>query len=200
MFEAINHLTDKERQELSDDITQKLGDSKIDQDSILEAMDTCFINDLIHIQQMKNGICRNMGLKPIHFSAEDYRRIGKFEKEEDKRTELSIVMTEKIKEVKEEDIEDCDKMQSILKKADKKNNIVGGIPIDRLRSICERIERLELERSSINEDIRSVFLESKSSGFDQKALKQVLKLRKMDADDRDNMECIVDTYRKALDL
>ena len=200
MFEAINHLTDKERQELSDDINQKLGDSKIDQDSILEAMDTCFINDLIHIQQMKNGLCRNMGLKPIHFSADDYRRIGKFKKEEDKREELSIVMTEKMKEVKEDDIEDCDKMQSILKKADSKNNIVGGIDTKRLTSLLERISHLEDEKKAISSDISDIFSEAKSAGFDCKIMRTILKLRKMNAADRDEQEYLLETYRKALDI
>lgn len=79
-------------------------------------------------------------------------------------------------------------------------NEVGGIAADRLRSLIERIERLEKERSSISSDINDIFSEAKSAGFDVKAMRSVLKLRKMNAEDRDEQEMILETYRKALDI
>lgn len=91
-------------------------------------------------------------------------------------------------------------MKKILSEADEKNNIVGGIAVDRLRSLIERIERLEEEKKGVQSDIRDIFAEAKSAGFDVKAMRAVIKLRKMNVADRDEQELILDTYRKALDL
>ncbi|MEI3581261.1 MAG: DUF2312 domain-containing protein [Alphaproteobacteria bacterium] len=77
---------------------------------------------------------------------------------------------------------------------------VGGIAADRLRSLIERIERLEEEKKALSGDIRDVFAEAKSAGFDVKIMRAILKLRKMNAADRDEQEFLLDTYRKALDL
>ena len=77
---------------------------------------------------------------------------------------------------------------------------VGGIAADRLRSLIERIERLEEEKKALSGDIRDVFAEAKSAGFDVKIMREILKLRKMNAADRDEREFLLDTYRKALDL
>ena len=77
---------------------------------------------------------------------------------------------------------------------------VGGIAADRLRSLIERIERLEEEKTALSGDIRDVFAEAKSAGFDVKIMRAILKLRKMNAADRDEQEFLLDTYRKALDL
>lgn len=77
---------------------------------------------------------------------------------------------------------------------------VGGIAVNRLRSLIERIERLEEEKSCIASDIRDIYVESKSAGFDTKIMKQIIKLRKMDAADRDEQEFLLETYRKALDI
>ena len=88
----------------------------------------------------------------------------------------------------------------VTKEDDERNNIVGGIVVDRLRSLIERIERLEEEKKGIQGDIRDVFAEAKSAGFDAKAMRAVLKLRKMNAADRDEQELILDTYRRALDV
>lgn len=88
----------------------------------------------------------------------------------------------------------------VTKKDDERNNIVGGIAVNRLRSLIEKIERLEEEKKGIQSDIRDIFAEAKSAGFDAKAMRAVLKLRKMDASDRDEQELILDTYRRALDV
>lgn len=77
---------------------------------------------------------------------------------------------------------------------------IGGIAADRLRSIVERIERLESERDGITSDIKDVMAEAKSAGFDTKAIRAVIKLRKMNAADRDEQEILLETYRKALDI
>lgn len=68
--------------------------------------------------------------------------------------------------------------------SDETNPEVGGIAVDRLRSLIERIERLEEEKAAIASDIRDIFAEAKSAGFDVKIMKTVIKLRKMNAADR----------------
>ena len=73
----------------------------------------------------------------------------------------------------------------------------GGIAADRLRSLIERIERLEEEKKAIASDIKDIFAEAKSAGFDVKIMKAVIKLRKMNAADRDEQEFLLDTYKKA---
>ncbi len=80
------------------------------------------------------------------------------------------------------------------------NNEVGGIASDRLRSLIERIEKLEEEKAAISSDIRDVYAEAKSAGFDVKVMRVVIKLRKMNAADRDELETLTDTYRRALDF
>lgn len=77
---------------------------------------------------------------------------------------------------------------------------VGGIDTSRLRSLIERVERLEEERKGISNDIRDIFAEAKAIGFDVKIMRQVIKLRRMDAADRDEQEFLLDTYRRALDV
>lgn len=77
---------------------------------------------------------------------------------------------------------------------------VSGIAADRLRSLIERIERLEEEKTSIGNDIKDVYAEAKSAGFDTKIMKSIIKLRKMSAADRDEQELLIETYCKALDM
>lgn len=77
---------------------------------------------------------------------------------------------------------------------------IGGIAADRLRALIERIERLEEEKSSINQDIREIFAEAKSAGFDAKIMKAVIRLRKMNVADREEQEYLLETYRRALDI
>lgn len=76
----------------------------------------------------------------------------------------------------------------------------GGIAVERLRSLIERIERLEEEKKALSKDIKDVFAEAKSAGFDVKIMRAVLKLRKMSTADRDENDFLIETYRKALDL
>lgn len=77
---------------------------------------------------------------------------------------------------------------------------VGGVDSSRLRSLIERIENLEEQKNDIATDIKEVYAEAKGVGFDVKIMKAIIKLRKMDADDRNNQEYLIDTYRKALDM
>lgn len=74
----------------------------------------------------------------------------------------------------------------------------GGVAADRLRSLVDRIERLSEERKNIGADITDIFKEAKSAGFDVKALRMLLRLRKQDADEVEEMETLVATYRRAL--
>ena len=71
---------------------------------------------------------------------------------------------------------------------------------DQLKAIVERIERLEEEKKAISDDIRDVFAEAKGNGFDVKALRTILKLRKQDRDERQEQEAIVELYMSALGM
>lgn len=76
----------------------------------------------------------------------------------------------------------------------------GGIAVDRLRSIIDRVERLENERKGLGADIRDVFQEAKSAGFDVKVVKQLIKLRKQDPAEVEEQETLLDIYRRALGM
>jgi uncharacterized protein (UPF0335 family) len=77
---------------------------------------------------------------------------------------------------------------------------VGGIAGERLKSFIERIERLEEEKRALAEDIKEVFSEAKGVGFDVRTMRQILKLRRMDQDDLDEQEALLDTYKRALGM
>ena len=77
---------------------------------------------------------------------------------------------------------------------------VGGISIDRLRSFVDRIERLEEEKRALAADIREVYSEAKGAGFDVKVMRQLIRLRKLDKDDRIQTEEILSVYERALDM
>ena len=71
---------------------------------------------------------------------------------------------------------------------------------DHLKAFVERIERLEEEKKAIADDIRDVYAEAKSNGFDLKALRTIVRLRKVDADERKEHEAILETYMHALGM
>ena len=77
---------------------------------------------------------------------------------------------------------------------------VGGIAGDRLKSFIERIERLEEEKRALSEDIKEVFAEAKGTGFDTKIMRQILKIRKMDQEELDEQEALLDVYKRALGM
>lgn len=76
----------------------------------------------------------------------------------------------------------------------------GGVAADQLRSLIERIERLDEEKAVLANDIKEVFAEAKMNGFDTPAMRQILKLRKMDNSDREEREAILDLYMRALGM
>ncbi|MEM7223744.1 MAG: DUF2312 domain-containing protein [Pseudomonadota bacterium] len=76
----------------------------------------------------------------------------------------------------------------------------GGIAAQRLKSFIERIERLEEEKAALAADVREVYSEAKGEGFDVKIMRQVIRLRKMEADDRQEQEHLLDLYKQALGM
>ena len=74
-----------------------------------------------------------------------------------------------------------------------------GIPGDRIRSFVERVEQLETEIQELNEQKKEVFAEAKGEGFDVKILKEIIKLRKQDQEERDEREGLLDLYMRAME-
>ena len=74
------------------------------------------------------------------------------------------------------------------------------IAADQLRLLIERIERLEEEKKGIADDIKDVYGEAKSTGFDTKTIRQIVRLRKMEKHHRDEAEMLLETYKQALGL
>jgi uncharacterized protein (UPF0335 family) len=71
---------------------------------------------------------------------------------------------------------------------------------DQLKSIIERIEKLEEEKKATSDDIRDVYAEAKGNGFDVKALRTIVRLRKLDIDERKEQEAVLETYMHALGM
>lgn len=80
------------------------------------------------------------------------------------------------------------------------DSAVGGIAADRLRSIIERVERLEEERKALGSDIKDIFAEAKSAGFDVKVIRQIIRIRKQEPADVEEQETLLDIYRRALGM
>jgi len=77
---------------------------------------------------------------------------------------------------------------------------VGGIAGDRLRSIIERIERLEEEKKTLSSDIKDVYAEAKGAGFDVKILRKLISLRRLEAQEREEMDEILTLYMRAIGM
>lgn len=77
---------------------------------------------------------------------------------------------------------------------------VAGVAAGQLRAFVERIERLEEEKKTIADDIKDVYGEAKSMGFDTKILRKVISLRKKDDEERQEEDLILDTYMHALGM
>lgn len=75
-----------------------------------------------------------------------------------------------------------------------------AIAADQLRLLIERIERLEEEKKGINDDIKDVYLEAKSTGFDVKTVRSIVRLRKLEKHAREEAEQLLETYKAALGL
>jgi len=76
----------------------------------------------------------------------------------------------------------------------------GNVAAEQLRLFIERIERLEEEKKGMADDIRDVYSEAKSQGYDAKIMREVIRLRKMETHDRAEHDAILDTYKAALGL
>lgn len=74
------------------------------------------------------------------------------------------------------------------------------IAADQLRQFVERIERLEEEKKGMSEDVRDVYSEAKSQGYDTKTMRAIIRLRKMEKHTRDEAEALLETYKAALGL
>ncbi|MEP9359372.1 DUF2312 domain-containing protein [Sphingomonas sp. KR3-1] len=75
-----------------------------------------------------------------------------------------------------------------------------SISAEQLRLFIERIERLEEEKKGIADDIKDVYAEAKSTGFDVKTMRSIVRLRKMEKHHRDEAEMLLETYKQALGL
>ncbi len=71
---------------------------------------------------------------------------------------------------------------------------------DRLRLLIERVERLEEEKKGVQDDIKDVYLEAKAVGYDVKIMREIVRLRKQNPDDRKEHDMLLDTYKAALGL
>ena len=84
--------------------------------------------------------------------------------------------------------------------AAKKEETAHRFAKDQLKAFVERVERLEEEKKTISDDIRDVFAEAKAVGYDVKALRTIVRLRKQDVDERKEQETILETYMHALGM
>jgi uncharacterized protein (UPF0335 family) len=87
-----------------------------------------------------------------------------------------------------------------VRAVEKTDTKAGGVAADRLRSLVDRIERLEEERKALGSDIRDIFAEAKSAGFDVKVLRQLIRLCKQEPADVEEQETLLDVYRRALGM
>ena len=86
------------------------------------------------------------------------------------------------------------------RQADSEDAEVGGIASDRLRSIIERIERLEEERKALADDIKDIYAEAKSAGFDVPTVKRLIAIRKKEPAEVEEQETLLVLYRRALGM
>jgi uncharacterized protein (UPF0335 family) len=77
------------------------------------------------------------------------------------------------------------------------SNVIAG---DRLQNLVDRIERMEEERKALSSDIKDIYTEAQSSGFDKKVLRRLLAIRRQDAAEVDEQETLLDVYRRALGM
>ena len=82
----------------------------------------------------------------------------------------------------------------------KGHNRAGGIAVEQLKSVIARVESLEEDKAAVVSDIRDVYAEAKGNGFDVKTIRAIVKLRKLDPQDAEEAETMLDTYRLALGM
>lgn len=78
--------------------------------------------------------------------------------------------------------------------------ITGGLKSEDLRNYIDRVERLEENKTEVMEDIKTVYQEAKSAGFDPKTMKEIVKKRKMDAHDLEEQELLLELYKRAIGM
>ena len=76
----------------------------------------------------------------------------------------------------------------------------GGVAADRLRSLVERIERLEEERKALGSDVKDIYTEARSAGFDVTVIRQLIRIRKAEPAEVEEQETLLDLYRHALGM
>jgi len=86
------------------------------------------------------------------------------------------------------------------KEDDEKEKPATKFAKDQLKAFIERVERLEEEKKALSDDIRDVYAEAKGNGFDTKALRTIVRMRKMDMAERQEQQAILDTYLHALGM
>ena len=91
-------------------------------------------------------------------------------------------------------------MTGAAKKGHNSKSRPAGVAVDQLKSIIGRVEKLEEEKAGISADIKDVFAEAKGNGFDTKAIRKIIAIRKLDAIEREEQETILDTYLHALGM
>ena len=87
-------------------------------------------------------------------------------------------------------------MSDVTDQDQEQDTDVGGIAADRLRSIIERVERLEEERKALADDIKDIFQEGKSADFDVKVIRQIIRIRKQEPAEVEEQETLLDLYRR----
>jgi len=78
--------------------------------------------------------------------------------------------------------------------------VSGGVAAGQIKSIIERVERLEEEKAALAADIREIYAEAKGNGYDVKVLRQIVRIRKQDSSERQEQEAILDLYMHALGM
>jgi uncharacterized protein (UPF0335 family) len=77
---------------------------------------------------------------------------------------------------------------------------VGGVAGKRLKSVIERVERLEEEKKALADDIKDIFAEAKATGFDVATIRRIIKLRKMDKEKRQEADELLELYKSAIGM
>ncbi|MBI5164852.1 MAG: DUF2312 domain-containing protein [Magnetospirillum sp.] len=83
---------------------------------------------------------------------------------------------------------------------DQSTSQIGGIAAEALRQLIERIERLEEEKKGLQGDIKDIYTQAKSQGFDTKIIRQIVRLRKMEDHEREETEQLLDLYKAAIGM
>jgi len=83
---------------------------------------------------------------------------------------------------------------------EKNMNNTATVAHEQLKSFIERVEHLEEDKKTISDDIKEVYGEAKATGFDTKAIKKIIQIRKLDADERAEQEAILDLYLQAIGM